>query len=176
MAAIHGDDIIAEGEPEELDRLDEVLKRLVVVKVLDRIGPGVVEHGKYLKMHNVYIEGQGFEWLEDPEHLAAIIRNRSKIGAKTQSSPGREDLGRSDFEALDELAEVEAKLHQQDTGNNIYVSSGRLDIRFCVKRLSDVMSKPRKMGNLRLVARLATFSWARRSLRSDSIIKSVATT
>ena len=28
MAAIHGDDVIAEGEPEKLDRLDEVLKRL----------------------------------------------------------------------------------------------------------------------------------------------------
>ena len=33
MAAIHGDDIIAEGEPEKLDRLGEVLKQLVVVKV-----------------------------------------------------------------------------------------------------------------------------------------------
>ena len=31
-AAIHGNDIIAEGEPEKLDRLDEVLKQLVVVK------------------------------------------------------------------------------------------------------------------------------------------------
>ena len=30
MAAIHGDDIIAEREPEKLNRLDEVLKRLVV--------------------------------------------------------------------------------------------------------------------------------------------------
>ena len=36
MAASHGDDIIAEGEPEELDRLDEVSKRLVVVEVLDK--------------------------------------------------------------------------------------------------------------------------------------------
>ena len=35
MAAIHGDDIIAEGEPEKLDRLNEVLKQLVVVKVLN---------------------------------------------------------------------------------------------------------------------------------------------
>ena len=33
-AAIRGEDIIAEGEPEKLNRLDEVLKRLVVVKVL----------------------------------------------------------------------------------------------------------------------------------------------
>ena len=43
MAAIHGDDIIAEGEPEKLDRLDEVLKQLVVVKVLDRVGPRAAE-------------------------------------------------------------------------------------------------------------------------------------
>ena len=49
MAAIHGDDIIAEGEPEKLSRLDEVLRRLVVVKVLDRIGPRAGEHGQNLK-------------------------------------------------------------------------------------------------------------------------------
>ena len=71
MAAIHGDDIIAEGELEKLNRLDEVLMPLVVVKVLDRIGPGAVEHGRYLKRHIVYIEGQGSEWLEDPKNLAA---------------------------------------------------------------------------------------------------------
>ena len=46
MAAIHDDDIIAEGEAEKLNHLDEVLKRLVVVKVLDRIGPRAVEHGQ----------------------------------------------------------------------------------------------------------------------------------
>ena len=32
MAAIHGDDITAEGEPEKLDCLDEILKQLVVVR------------------------------------------------------------------------------------------------------------------------------------------------
>ena len=63
------------------------LKHLVVVKVLGRIGPGAVEYGQYLKRHIVYTEGQGFQWLEDPNHLAAIITNRSKIGAKPQSSP-----------------------------------------------------------------------------------------
>ena len=46
-----GDDIVAEGEPEELDRLDEVSKRLVVVEVLDRIRPGGEVHGQYLKRH-----------------------------------------------------------------------------------------------------------------------------
>ena len=141
MAAIHGDDIIADGE-------DEVLKQLVVVKVLDRVGPSAAEHGQYLKRDIVYINGQGFEWLEDPKHLASIIRTRSKMGAKPQSSPGSKDLGRTDPEALDELEDVEIKLYQQDTGISIYVSSGRFDI------LSEMMTKPRKLGNLRL-ARLA---------------------
>ena len=154
MAAIHGDDIIAEGEPERLDRLDEVLKRLVVVKVLDRVGPRAAEHGQYLKRHIVYINGQGFEWLEDPKHLAAIIRKSSKVGAKPQSSSGSKDLGRGDPEAQDEPEEVEGKLYQPDTGISTFVSSGRFDIQFCVKRLSEMVTKPRKLGNLRL-ARLA---------------------
>ena len=63
MAAIHGDDIIAEGEPEKLDRLDEVLTQLVVVKVLDRVGPRAAEHGQHLKRHIVYINGPGFQRL-----------------------------------------------------------------------------------------------------------------
>ena len=155
MAAI-GDDMIADGEPEKLDRLDKVLKQLVVVKVLDRVGPRAAEHGQYLKRHIVYISGQGFEWLEDPKHLAAIIRNCSKVGAKPQSSPGSKDLERSDPEALDELEEVEGKLYQQDTGISIFVSSGRFDIQFCVKKLSEMMTKPRKLGNLRH-ARLARY-------------------
>ena len=107
MAAIHSDDIIAEGEPKKLDRLDEVLEQLVVVTVLGRDGPRAAEHGQYLKRHIVYINGQGFEWLEDPKHLAAVIRNRSKVGAKRQSSPCGKDLGKSDPEALDELEEVD---------------------------------------------------------------------
>ena len=44
LAATHGDDIIAEGESQKLDRLDEVLKQLVVVEVLDRVGPRAAEH------------------------------------------------------------------------------------------------------------------------------------
>ena len=32
-AAIHGDDTIAEGEPEKMDRLDEILRQVVVVKI-----------------------------------------------------------------------------------------------------------------------------------------------
>ena len=78
MAAIHGDDITAEEELEKLDRLDEVLKQFVVVKEIDKVGPRTAEHGQYLKRHIVCVNGQGFNWLENPKHLAAIIKNRSK--------------------------------------------------------------------------------------------------
>ena len=59
MAAIHGDGILAEGEPEKLNRLDEVLKRLVNVKVLDRTGPGAMEQCQYLKKHIVDTQDKG---------------------------------------------------------------------------------------------------------------------
>ena len=113
-----------------MNRLDEVLKRLVVVIVPDRIGPGATEHGRYLKRHIVYIEGQGCEWLENPKLFAATIRNRSRTGAKSPSSTGSKDLEKSDPEALDELEDAEAKRYQQDTGISTYVSSGRFDMQF----------------------------------------------
>ena len=78
------------------------------------------------------------------------------MGAKPKSAPGSKDLGRTDPEALDELEEVGAKLYQQDTGISIYVSSGRFDKQFCVKRLSEMMTKPRKLNNHRL-ARLTIY-------------------
>ena len=105
----------------------------------------------------MYINGQGFEWLEDFE--ASLLRSSETVPRWARShraSPGSKDLGKSDPEALDELEEVEGKLDQQDTGISIYVSSGRFDIQFCVKRLSEMMTKPRKLGNLRL-ARLARY-------------------
>ena len=98
-----------------------------MVKVLDRIGPGAVEHGQCQKRHIVHIEGQGFGWLEDRKDICAITKNRTKIGAKPQSSPGSKDLGRSDPEALDELAEVKAKLCQQDTGIRIFQGGHLVD-------------------------------------------------
>ena len=76
------------------------MKRLVSVKVLGRIGSAKEEHGKYLKRRIVYIDGQGFEWLEDPKHIAVLIQNRCMIGAKPRSMPGSNDTGRTDILGL----------------------------------------------------------------------------
>ena len=163
------------SEPEDLNGLDEVLKRLVMVKVLDTIGPGAVEHGQHLKRHIVYIEGQASNgWktrntlLRSSETVPRLVQSRRALGAG-------KDLGRSEPEASDELAEVEAKPYQRETAIGVYVSCGRSDTQFCLKRLSEMMSTPRKMGNLRQ-ARLSRYLvCARRSSRSDLIIRRTGT-
>ena len=139
---------IAASEPEELDRLDEVLRRLVGVGVLDRIGPGVEEHGQYLMRHIVYIEGQGLRVAGRPETPCCDRQKLFQYGCNT-AALGRKDFGRSDAEVLDELAELDSKPYQQDTGISVCVSSGRFDTQFCEKRLSEMMSKPRRMCDLR---------------------------
>ena len=136
-----GNDILAEKETEKLNRLEEAPKQSVMVKVLDRTGPGAVEHGHYTKRHIVDIEGQEGEWLDDPINPVVISRNRSKAGAMSQSSRSSKDLGGSDPEALNELDEVEAKLYQQETNLNVYVYGGKLDMLFCVQRLGEAMTK-----------------------------------
>ena len=63
---------------------------------------------------------------------------------------------------------MEAKLYQQETGIRIYVSSGRFDMQFCVKRLSEMMSKPRRLGDLRLATLVRYLVGTRKvSLRFD---------
>ena len=96
MAAIHDDDIIAEGEPEKLYRLDEVLKRLVVVKVLDRVGPRAAAHGQNLKRHIVYINAQGFEWLE----VRSILLRSSETVPRWARSHRAPRVARTSGEAI----------------------------------------------------------------------------
>ena len=83
MAASHGDDIIAEGEPQELDRLDEVSKRLVVAEVPDRIQ---TRSGGTRPVPEEAC--RAYRRSGPRKHLAAIIRNRSKVGANRISVEG----------------------------------------------------------------------------------------
>ena len=99
MAAIQGDDIIAEGEPEKLNRLGEVLKQLVVVKVVDRIGPGAEEHVRYLR--------------RDTSCTSKDRDSSSETPCCDHQKPFQDRCA----EALDEFEDAEAKLHQRDTGN-----------------------------------------------------------
>ena len=87
MATIHGDNIIAEGEPEKMDRLGEIL-RWSWLEVPGSNKPEAFEHGRHVK-GQMDSERQGAEWMEDPRQLAAIISSittEEGAGTKRRSS------------------------------------------------------------------------------------------
>ena len=102
LAALHGDDVIVEGEQEALDFLDQAIKPLCNVKVLPRVGPGATVMGRYLKRYICYIPGVGYEWNDDPKHVIQLLEATGKTLAKPQGSPSSKDIGKSDPQVLDE--------------------------------------------------------------------------
>jgi hypothetical protein len=150
MAALHGDDIIAEGESEALDRLDAALTPLCHLKVLPRVGPGGTSMGRYLKRYICYVPDMGYEWNEDPKHVVTIITNRGKAKAKPQGSPASKEVGKSDPKALDELCSEAMTEYRSDSGRILYISSGRFDLQYTSKLLGEQMSTPLRLGDARL--------------------------
>ena len=67
LGTLHGDDILAEGENETLDRLDTVLEAKVQVKKLGRVGLGQGNHGRYFKRHIVFVDGQRLRVVGGPK-------------------------------------------------------------------------------------------------------------
>ena len=92
MAAILGDDI-AEREPETFNRLDEVLMQLVVIKMLDGIGKGAVEHGRYLKRHIVHIQRTGIRVAGTSDTSCCDHQKPFKSGCKIEELPGQQGTG-----------------------------------------------------------------------------------
>eukprot|EP00974_Lingulodinium_polyedra_P054667 5259350-Lingulodinium_polyedra.AAC.1 len=79
---------------------------------------------RYLKRRITYIEGEGFEWLEDPRHVEKVLENRGKAGCKPVGSPCSKDTGKNDPKSLDELEPVAAWRYRSDAGSLLYVASG----------------------------------------------------
>ena len=150
LAGLWGDDILAEAEDEGLDHLDAIIKQLCNIKVLPRVGPGHSQMGRYLKRYICYIPGVGFEWNEDPKHVAMLLESTGKSKAKPQGSPCSKCIGKDDPKSLDELVGDDATRYRSDTGRVLYVSSGRFDLQFAAKELGEMMSTPRRLGISRL--------------------------
>ena len=135
-AAIHGDDIIAEGEPEELDRLDEVLQRLVVVKVLDRVGPGTsrVRASNAWKIRSTL--------LRSSRTVPKSGRSRrSRWAAHTWVAATLKRWTSCQSWRRSCTSKIRAAAFTYPVGASTSSS---------VRRLSEMMSKPRRMGDLRL--------------------------
>jgi len=151
MAALHGDDVIIEAEGEDLDKFDIVMKEHCSCKIMPRIGPNQsARMGRYLKRYICYIPGMGYEWNEDPAHVQKLLQSTGKQGARPQLSPMSKDAGKSDPLCLDALEAEAATRFRSDTGSILYVSSGRFDLQHASQTLSELMSKPIRLGFARV--------------------------
>ena len=69
----HGDDVIAEDEPESILKLEEeVLTKSFVCRRKAFVGPGYSTEGKFAKRIIKYLSGCGFSHEGDPRHAQNI--------------------------------------------------------------------------------------------------------
>ena len=146
LSGLWGDDGVTESTEEGHTMLEQHLQRHLHVKILGRVGPGRELTGRYLKRVITYVDGEGFEWLEDPRHIEQLVSERGKANAKPIGSPCSKDSGKNDPQALDELGAIDARRYRSDVGRLLYVASGRYDLQFCTKRLGEHMSRPLRLG------------------------------
>ncbi|CAK0873283.1 unnamed protein product, partial [Prorocentrum cordatum] len=148
-SAIHGDDILTEGEEESLDVLDQQLMASMDVKCIGRVGPDGVRELPYLK-RKIRWTGKGFVWIGDTKHVTRCVELLGLTECKPADTPGSKATGKSVREALDPLPHDEAKLYQQVAGLVNYVAVDRPDIQFAVKVILTDMGKPTVISMLRL--------------------------
>ena len=65
LVAYHGDDFVAEGEPEALDAIEGIISGTFRCKVLPRTGPGAEAEGLILRRTVVWSADKGFFIMPD---------------------------------------------------------------------------------------------------------------
>ena len=100
--AVHGDDMLGEGEPDSLDNIDAVLDEKAEHKKVARIGPEASVSGKILNKQITWSEA-GFTYEANPKHAARMVDEMKLAAARPVVTPGSAGLGKNVPDALDEL-------------------------------------------------------------------------
>ena len=161
-SAVHGDDVITEGESEALDELDRQLSADMDVKCLGRVGPDGVEELTYLK-RTVRWTGRGFAWMGDGKHIQRAVDLLGVGDSKPAGTPGSKATGKGLRDALEPLEGPEAKLFQCVAGLVNFVAVDRPDVQFSVKVILADMTRPLVISMFRL-KRLVRYLHGRREL------------
>ena len=151
----HGDDFLAEGLPQDLNRLDELMQENFEVKILPRIGPkdsgGEVSEGKHLSRMIKWDESlPGFTWEADPKYVKELVNSMGLEGCKGFDTPSSKDCGKGDRRAEELLSSEEAKEFRSLSGTALYLSLDRPSIQFAMSEISSGMSSPTRLHWLKL--------------------------
>jgi hypothetical protein len=139
----HGDDFLAEGPAEGLDRLDEVMREGFEVKVLPRIGDptygGETTSSEHLHRLITWSEA-GFTWQADPKYAKFLVKEMGLGGCKGVDTPVSKEAGKNSRD----LDKAKSKIFQARRDGA--VSAGRR----CICRWTDLQSSSQWQVLLRL--------------------------
>ena len=96
VSSHHGDDFYTEAEPEDLDRVDDMISSTFKTEKGPRIGMGFASHGDVLNRTILYDERYGFALLPDVRHITRLARIVGVEGAKPAPTLASKSTGRTD--------------------------------------------------------------------------------
>lgn len=128
---VHGDDYVSTGQPEQLRWLQIQLEQSYQVKT-QVLGPDN-NHLKQVKIFNRVVtwdanRGLGYE--ADPRHVEIIKQQLDLENAKSVTTPGTKEEGRTAADHNEPLDENNATKYKALTARCNYLSPDRLDVAF----------------------------------------------
>ena len=154
---MHGDDYVGTGTPEALRWMQNKLDAKYQVKT-QLLGPGKGQC-QQLKILNgvVTLHGQrGITYEADPRHVELVIEQLILKDAKTVSTPGTREEGRSKEDHKEALDEKESTRYRAVIARLNNLSPNRPDIAYAVKGLARAMAKPTN-GDMQRLKRLGRY-------------------
>ena len=149
----HGDDFIAEGESDDLDRLDELMLKAFETKILPRIGPaefgGQATSGDHLHRIIRWSE-RGFSWEADPKYSRQIVEELGLTEAKGADAPCSTECGKGRRDLEDPLDPEAAKQFRKLAGTALYLSQDRPTIQYAMSEITSGMACPTVEHELKL--------------------------
>ena len=148
-----------------MDRLEELLKTWIEIKIIGRIGPGAAgpQQGRSL---NVNIEwrqfpGPRFVWYADCRHVSNLLKVvRLPEDTKPMPSPGTKATGGT-LDNPKELSADEKKMIPKAGGILIYLGQDVPQIQFAAKAVMQDAAKPTgvTVARLKRVGRYLLGNW-----------------
>ena len=140
---MHGDDYVSTGMPEHLQWMKKELEKRYIVKI-QVLGPGK-DDCKQVKILNRIVtwhDAHGISYEADPRHVELIIKQLQLTDAKTVTTPGTKEEGKTSEDKDVALGDKEATNFRAIVARYNYLSPDRPDIAFSVKELARAMAKP----------------------------------
>jgi len=155
---VHGDDFIFVGEDESLNKVQAMMQKSFLIKVIGRLGGDTTDDKEIRILNRVIRWGNtGIEYEADPRHAELLARDLG-VGNKVSTPGVKEEKQKEGDEPTpaDEPLELgDVRVFRSGAARANYLSLDRPELAFATKELCRRMTSPRHrdMAALQRVAR-----------------------